>query len=178
MEISEEKILVFDADVIIHFIQADHFFTLRNIFPNNKKIILEQVTSELEKNPTTALMLANMSDFFGFIDVVDFPTNIEMMKEYSHLTSPLMDMGRGESACMSYCRFTNDIVVSSNLRDVSAYCKRHKITNLTTMDLVVWAYENGVMTESECDEFIRVVKRKGGLLPHNSLQEHLATRKV
>lgn len=176
MELSEEKVLVFDADVIIHFIQANHFSSLRDIYPNNKKIILNQVLSELNKNQTTARMLANMTARMPFIDIVDFPTDTEMMKEYSHLSGPLRDMGRGESACMSYCRFTQDIVVSSNLRDVAHYCKMHRIGYLTTMDLVVWAYKHEVWTESECDAFIRDVKRKGGLLPHDTLAEHLSNQ--
>lgn len=70
-----------------------------------------------------------------------------MMKEYAHLTSPLMDLGKGESACLSYCKFTENVVVSSNLKDVLNYCNRHKLAHLTTLDLVLWAFENSVWTE-------------------------------
>ena len=42
MEIAEEKVLVFDADVLIHFMQAGCFSDLKRIYPNNKKVVLQK----------------------------------------------------------------------------------------------------------------------------------------
>lgn len=173
MELSEEKILVFDADVLIHFMQADKLADLKFIYPENQKVILEKVLDELQvfKKSKEAMHIA--IENWKLFSLIEFPASIEIMKEYAHLTSSLMNMGKGESACMSYCKFTKNIVVSSNLRDVGEYCKRHQIGLITTMDLVKWAYVNKVWTEAECDAFISCVKKKGGRLPVNSLKEFL-----
>jgi hypothetical protein len=47
-----------------------------------------------------------------------------------------MFKGDGESACIAYVRYSNDIIGSSNLSDVKNYCNLHSIDLLTTMDFV------------------------------------------
>lgn len=173
MDIAADKILVFDADVLIHFMQAGCFSDLNRIYPENKKVVLQKVYDELQKYQVSKVMLDSAIDKFKFLHFVKFPISIEMTKEYAHLTSQIMNMGKGESACMSYCKFTNDVVVSSNLKDVRAYCKRHNINLLTTMDLLNWAFQNTIYTENECNTFIGEVLKKGGRLPYNSISEYM-----
>jgi hypothetical protein len=48
MSLSEEKILVFDADVLIHFMQAGCFSDLKRIYPNNSKVVLKKVYDEIK----------------------------------------------------------------------------------------------------------------------------------
>lgn len=172
MSLSEEKIFVFDADVIIHFMQAQKLADLQHIYPKNQKVILEKVLAELTVFSRSRAMIHTAIEEWRLFSVVPFPISTEMMKEYAHLTSPLMDMGKGESACMSYCKFTENIVVSSNLRDVGTYCKRHNIDLITTLDLVKWAFENGLWSEDESDAFIATVKRQGGRLPVSKIREY------
>ncbi|MEX1190433.1 MAG: hypothetical protein WEA99_00575 [Brumimicrobium sp.] len=172
MKISEDKILVFDADVLIHFIKSGSFSELRKILPNNKKVVLQKVYEEVQVFKSSKQILDSAIHVFKFIDLIDFPISTDMMREFAYLTSPLMDIGKGESACMSYCKFTDDVVVSSNLSDVNEYCKRHTIDLLTTMDLVLWAFEEGLWSEEYCDTFITVVLKKGGRLPCKSIKEY------
>ncbi|AEA44772.1 hypothetical protein [Fluviicola taffensis] len=167
------QILVFDADVLIHFIQGESFSDLRNIFPSNRKIVLDRVYMEVEKYKLSKTMLDSAIHQLKFIEIVQFPVNADMMKEYAHLTSAVMDMGAGESACMSFCKFTKDIVVSSNLRDVGEYCKRHTLDLLTTFDLIKEAYNSKLWTEEQYDAFISNVRAKGGRLPFKNLKESL-----
>lgn len=173
MVISEDKILVFDADVLIHFMQAGCFSDLKRIYPNNKKIVLQKVYEEVQVYKESKTMLDSAITVFKFLEIVNFPLSSDMMKEFAHLTSPIMNMGKGESACMSYCKFTDDVVVSSNLKDVGEYCKRHSIGLLSTMDLVLWALENKLWVEEDCDLFIKVVLKKGGRLPCKTISEYL-----
>lgn len=172
MKVSEEKILVFDADVLIHFMQAECFSDLRFIFPNNQKVILQKVFDELQIYKESKRMLESAITTFRFLSVIPFPQHLEMMKEYAHLTSSLMDLGKGESACLSYCKFTNNVVVSSNLSDVRKYCNFHKIELLTTLDLVSWAFENSVWNEQKCNEFIQTVIKKNGKIPNIKISEY------
>lgn len=176
MEIAGDKILVFDADVLIHFIQAGCFSDLKRIYPDNRKVILEKVFDELQVYKDSKNMLHSAIHVFKFIELVKFPISMEMMKEFAHLTSPVMNLGKGESACMSYCKFTQDVVVSSNLKDVSAYCRRHEISFLTTLDLVHWAFVNQVYSEQDCNDFIQLVLKKGARLPCKSIGEYLVLR--
>lgn len=173
MEIAGEKVLVFDADVLIHFMQAGCFSDLKRIYPNNKKVVLQKVYDELQVYKESKVMLESAIHAFKFLSVANFPMNTEMMKEYAHLTSSMMNMGKGESACMSYCKFTKDVVVSSNLKDVGNYCKLHNINLLTTMDLVHWAFINKIYSEEECNEFIQLVLKKGGRLPCKTIQAYI-----
>lgn len=177
MAIPKDKILVFDADVLIHFMQAGCFSDLKRIYPDNKKVVLQKVYDELQVYSKSKTMLDSAIHSFKFIEIADFPLSAEMMNEFAHLTSPLMDMGKGESACMSYCRFTDDVIVSSNLRDVGEYCKRHTIELLTTMDLVSWALENSLWTEDDCNTFIKIVKKSGGRLPFDTVGEYMKRKK-
>jgi hypothetical protein len=176
MDITEDNILVFDADVLIHFMQAGCFSDLRKIYPKNKKIVLQKVYDEVQIYKESKTMLDSAINIFKFLELVTFPLSTDMLKEFAHLTSPIMNMGKGESACMSYCKFTNDVVVSSNLKDVGAYCRRHNIGLLSTLDLVQWALENSIWSEEDCNNFIKLVLKKGGRLPCATIQEYINRR--
>lgn len=76
-----------------------------------------------------------------------------------------LSVGEGESACMAYCRFTSNIIGSSNLRDIRNYCSEHKIAYLTTIDFLYYAWRKGLMSSDDCRSFISVVKAKGSRLP-------------
>lgn len=52
------------------------------------------------------------------IKMVDFIPTGAMMKEYALL---LRTLGKGESACMIYCFDNQDVLGSSNLRDIKDY---------------------------------------------------------
>lgn len=177
MKIEKEKILVFDADVLIHFMRAERFSSLMDIFPSNRKVVLEKVVEELSVYHESKVMLESAINTFKILSIASFPVSNEMMQEFAHLTSLMMNFGKGESACMSYCKFTGDVVVSSNLKDVGEYCKRHAIPLITTMDLVEEALVSKLWTEAECDEFISSVIGKGGKLTYKNMTEYLRRKK-
>jgi predicted nucleic acid-binding protein len=94
----------------------------------------------------------------------------EVLAEYNRLRK---QFGKGESACMAYCRFHEDVIGSSNLKDIKAYCEIHQIAYLSTMDFIAEAYRMGLMDEAACDFFIYNVKRKGSRLPFDTIREFL-----
>ncbi len=176
MTIPEDKTLVFDADVLIHFMRAERFSDLRFFYPKNKKVILEKVVEELSVYKDSKVMLDSAINQLKFLEVAKFPLSPDMFKEFAHLTGAIMNMGKGESACMSYCKFTEDVVVSSNLRDVGRYCNLHSIPLISTLDLVQWAFEHDIWNELECDEFISTIILKGGRLPSKTIKEYIARK--
>lgn len=66
---------------------------------------------------------------------------------------------------MTFCRFTHNVIGSSNLRDIKDYCVAQKITYLMTLDFLYYAFVRGIMTKAECDDFIWEVNAKGSKLP-------------
>lgn len=54
--------------------------------------------------------------------------------------------------------FLKDYIVCSNLSDIVSYCKQYEIRYLTTMDILLEANYLGLMSEQDCNDFIKVVK--------------------
>lgn len=83
-----------------------------------------------------------------------------------------MFKGEGESACLAYVRYTNDIIGSSNLKDVKHYCNLHSIELLTTMDFLCEALKREILDEKQCDEFIERVLKAGSKLPVKKIKDY------
>ena len=83
-----------------------------------------------------------------------------------------MFKGDGESACLAYVKHTKDIIGSSNLKDVKRYCALHSIELLTTMDFLCDAFRIGLLSESNCDDFISRVLAAGSTLPVTKMSEY------
>lgn len=94
--------------------------------------------------------------------MLKFEPNFEAKKEYALLTKTL---GRGESACMVYCRFNHNVLASSNLKDIREYCRDNKITYLTTIDFLYYAIQKQIISIEEADSFISKVKQNDSKLP-------------
>ena len=148
-----------DADVIIHFSKGGLLSLLPQIFPEYEYIVLDKVYNELT---SVKNQLDNQIQFFGNITKVEFTPTAEIMREYAVLKSKF---GDGESACMAYCRYTANIIGSSNLRDIKNYCTDYGITYLTTLDFLYYAWHRGLLTEKDCEDFIQDVTSKGSRLP-------------
>ena len=100
-----------------------------------------------------------------------FPSKDEdILKEYALLSKT---KGKGESACMAVCRYQNNILASSNLRDIKPYCEQYGIAYLTTMDILAIAHKKGLMSLKECDESIKAILSKQSKLPYDNLTEFL-----
>ncbi len=94
---------------------------------------------------------------------MSFPhANMDITKEYFTL---IQKMGKGESACLAVARFSQDIVASSNIKDIKTYCQKYQIRYLTTMDFLCEAMKAGQLSKDECDLFISKVIAAGSRLP-------------
>lgn len=161
MKLRKTKI-VLDADVIIHFMEADCFSLLPAIFPEYEYLILDVVYDEISKNSETKDFIDKYLHFFSRLKKELFVPKGESIKEYFLLQRTL---GKGESACMVYCRDNRDVLGSSNLKDIRKYCSENDITYLTTLDFLYYAYCRGKMTEQECLVFMKAVNDAGSKLP-------------
>lgn len=159
--------IVLDADVVIHFAKGGLLSLLPSIFPDYEYVLLEKVYEELLDIRT---QVDNQIYFMKNITLLPFNPRGEMLREYAMLKSRF---GKGESACMAYCLFTNNVIGSSNLRDIRTYCEEKKITYLTTMDFLWYAWRKHLMTANEVKTFINEVKSKGSILPEGDIERYV-----
>ena len=141
--------IVLDADVIIHFAKGGLLSLLPRIFPEYEYIVLDIVYKEV-KQPILN-QLNNQIKFLQNIREVTFGDTIEQKREFARLTD-VMGLGRGESACMVFCRYNHDVIGSSNLRDIVGYCEKHEIVYLTTIDFLFYGIQRKVITKDQANE--------------------------
>ena len=164
--------IVLDADVIIHFIKAGQFSLLLDIFPEYQYLILDVVYNEVTVNRATKTRIDNTLRFFASrIAQVKFDPKGESRYEYARLRDTLL-LGKGESACMVYCRDNKDVLGSSNLKDIKEYCANNQITYLTTVDFLYYAFIRKKMTKEEVVTFIEEVIAKGSKLPSVDIEKY------
>ena len=167
--------IVLDADVIIHFIEANSFSLLPDIFPEYEYLILDVVYNEITKNSRTKDFIDNYLHFFPKLKKETFIPKGESIKEFFLLQRTL---GKGESACMNYCRDNQDVLGSSNLKDIKKYCLENSITYLTTLDFLYYAYCRNKMTEQDCAEFIQAVNNAGSKLPIINIAQYVCNVQI
>ena len=162
------KILV-DCDVISHFIKGERLNMLKALY-QDRLVILDVVRDELMRGPQQIRTVAENFISFYSVKVLPLPVdNGPCMKEFAHL---LKTFGEGESACMAYARFNESIIASSNLKDIHVYCRENRIRYLTTMDILLEALEQKMISEIEANEFIARVKSRNSRLPVDTIKEY------
>ncbi|MDE6575043.1 MAG: hypothetical protein K2L84_06905 [Muribaculaceae bacterium] len=167
--------IVLDADVIIHFVKAGQLSLLLDIFPEYQYIILDVVYDEVTVNKATKKQIDNTLNFFGSrISNVKFNPKGQSRLEYARLRSSLL-LGKGESACMVYCRDNQDVLGSSNLKDIKEYCCQNRITYLTTVDFLYYAFIRKKMTTEDVNTFVTQVLSKGSKLPAVDIEHYTPT---
>jgi len=160
--------IVLDADVVIHFAKGGRLSQLPSIFPDYEYVLLEAVHEELLSDIRS--QIDNQIMRLKNITLYPFAPRGEMLREYAMLKSRF---GKGESACMAYCLFTHNVIGSSNLRDIRAYCQEKQITYLTTIDFLWYAWKKGMLAPAEISAFINEVKQKGSKLPEVDIEKYV-----
>lgn len=128
-------------------------------------LVLDLVLEELMRNRTIAPHVENFLRF-KVIEEYSFPSkDEEILKEYALLRKT---KGKGESACMAVCRYQNNILASSNLRDIKPYCEHYGIAYLTTMDILSIAYKKEFLIDA-CHRIARTPGRQTRSLPERDL---------
>lgn len=165
--------IVLDADVIIHFIKGGQFCLLLDIFPEYQYLILDVVYDEITVHGNNKTQIDHTLSYFSSrITCISFDPKGESIREYAQLRSTL---GKGESACMVYCRDHQDVLGSSNLRDITEYCRQNGITYLTTLDFLYYAFVRNMMTKAEVAAFIAEVVAKGSKIPVVDIEHYTPT---
>jgi hypothetical protein len=162
--------IVLDSDVVIHFIKGEQLPMIYKIFPEFQYAILDIVLNkELRKWDMTRSYLDRYLPLYKeSIEIIEWDPDYEMTKEFAAL---LKRFDMGESACMIYCKYHQDVIASSNIRDITNYCTANRITWITTIDFLWQAYKMKLLSEDECDDFIQKVISNGSKLPVKRIKE-------
>ena len=152
--------IILDADVIIHFYKGGCLTLLPNILPAYQYIVLSHVYQEIKGDLKN--QLSNQINLLKNIQLVEFAPKGDMLREYSLL---LRERGKGESACMAYCKYNHDVLGSSNLKDITDYCQANDIVYLTTIDFLYFAIKRNLMSIDEAHAFVRQVQANDSHLP-------------
>ena len=163
-----EKVkIILDADVLLHFAKAGRLSILPEILPKYEHVVLSVVYDEIVSIQN---QLDNQILFLKNISKESFNPTGEMLLEYAKL---LQTFGKGESACMAYCRYTHNVIGSSNLKDIREYCEKQQITYLTTIDFLYYGIKRGKLSVEESEQFIKDVVAKGSKLPMADFEKYL-----
>ncbi len=163
--------VVLDADVIIHFAKGGWLHILPSILPEFQFIVLDVVKREIPSMLLPLLIKENS------IREEKFGTSPKEIKEFARLTSATgLALGSGESACMVYCLFHNDVVGSSNTKDVTDYCTEHGITFLTTNDFLFYGIKRKLFTKEAATDFITRVRNLGSYPPIVDFDKYVCSK--
>ena len=165
---SKNVLILLDADVVIHLFKAEKISLLYSMYP--KKIrILDIVLSELLGNPTVRGIVENLFLWKQAEEII-FP--MTLFNEFKELKSKMN--GKGERACLVYCKHNAHIIASSNTSDIIPYCIEHSIAYLTTLDLFAVAIYRGLMTNSEANKLImKITFNNESYLCCDSIEKHM-----
>ena len=170
---SKKVKVVLDADVIIHFAKGGLLNILPSILPEYEFVVLDKVKEEVHKPALT--QLHNQMTLLKNIKEVKFGQTPEERREFARLMSEFC-LGKGESACMAYCKFNHDVVGSSNLRDIENYCRDNQITFLTTVEFLYYGVVRSVITKEAAMDFIKQVNSQNSKLPDIDFDTFVCTK--
>lgn len=152
-----------DADVISHFMATGYIDRLTEILQPHAVMIVENVYKEASYHPTEPDRKRKVDKWMERCKVckIAFPyANENVRREFFRLKKENPMLGDGERACMSMARFGQEVIASSNFRDVAPYCDENGIEYIGTLDVLTIAMNKGIFTSDECNRFMVEAKAK------------------
>ncbi len=176
MNMSLTDIIFFDTDCISAFLWVNDESILEKLYAG--RIVIPEKVYEEMSNPKVSWM-KNRVDILinsGVARFEDINIDSEEYVLYTKLTSfdgKRKVIGKGEAACISLAKKHNAIIASNNLRDISFYIKEFSLKHLTTGDILMEAYEKGIITEDEGNAIWANMIARRRKLGANSFSEYM-----
>lgn len=142
------KVILVDADVISHFMATGYIDRLTEILQPHAVMIVENVYKEASYHPTEPDRKRKVDKWMERCKVckIAFPyANENIRREFLRLKKENPMLGDGERACMSMARFGQEVIASSNFRDVAPYCDENGIEYIGTLDVLTIAMNKGIL---------------------------------
>ncbi|MCR5129595.1 MAG: hypothetical protein K6B69_16015 [Lachnospiraceae bacterium] len=176
---TKRKTMFFDNDCISAFLWVDNTDIITELYGDNIFVPTE-VYNELIACQGPALklktqieqMINNKKAFR-----VDMNVNSD---EYSLFTELAIDppngeriIGKGEAACIALAKEQHGLIASNNLKDISKYIERYSLAHTTTADILVEAFDKGIVSKAETEQLWAEMLSKRRRLGANSFEEYL-----
>ncbi|ESL02525.1 hypothetical protein GCWU000282_02661 [Catonella morbi ATCC 51271] len=172
--------LFFDTDCICAFLWINEESLLEKMY-SGKIVIPKEVYNEIDR-PTIPHLKARIDQLIanGSAIVMSMDINSEEYSLYRELTtfSGNKLIGSGEAASISLAKKHNGVLGSNNLRDVGYYVNKYSLKHVTTGDILVEAFQNGLITEQEGNTIWANMLKKKRKIGANSFTEFLQESKV
>ena len=172
--------LFFDTDCICAFLWINEESLLEKMY-SGKIVIPKEVYNEIDR-PTIPHLKARIDQLIanGSAIVMSMDINSEEYSLYRELTtfSGNKLIGSGEAASISLAKKHNGVLGSNNLRDVGYYVNKYSLKHVTTGDILVEAFQTGLITEQEGNTIWANMLKKKRKIGANSFTEFLQESKV
>lgn len=165
--------LFFDTDCICAFLWINEESLLEKMY-SGKIVIPKEVYNEIDR-PTIPHLKARIDQLIanGSAIVMSMDINSEEYSLYRELTtfSGNKLIGSGEAASISLAKKHNGVLGSNNLRDVGYYVNKYSLKHVTTGDILVKAFQKGLITEQEGNTIWANMLKKKRKIGANSFTE-------
>lgn len=147
--------LFFDTDCISSFLWTDQGCILTKLYPE-RIVIPAIVYDELSRvrKPQFVQRLTSLVES-GEVALMDIDFGTEAFSLYRQMTckpapgKPVI--GDGEASALALAKEHAGIIASNNFRDTKYYIRDLNLSYRSTGDILVEAYENGIITAAEAE---------------------------
>ena len=166
----------YDTDCLECFLFADAGHILEKLF--SKIVIPEQVYRELMDDNTPSIVKTNFKKLKdGFVEIREIHFMSQEYTTFNLIKKGFWSKtgkccGEGESAAMTFAHLNNGIVASNNLSDVEEYIESLDIELITSSMILSKAFENGIVSKEDSNNFWKRMKKEGIALPRDSFREY------
>ena len=169
----------FDTDCLSAFLWVHEESILARLY-SGRIILPAQVYIELQKVPHLLARVNALKDS-GDLRVESMEVGSAEYNDYLKMTtSPDQGMriiGRGEAAGIAMAKHRDGTLASNNLRDISPYVAKYKISHITTGEILMEAMCAGIITEEDGNSIWSDMIRKRRLLPTPTFSEYVVNYK-
>lgn len=145
--------LFFDSDCISAFLWVGKEWIVTQMYAG--RIVIPKSVYEELSYPRIVHLRTRLDRMLtdGVAQVGTIYINTEEYKQYFKLTVNPEEgqavIGKGEAAAIVLARNRSGVIASNNLKDICFYIKKYGLRHITTGDILVEAFQNGVITEEQ-----------------------------
>ena len=175
------KKIFIDTDCISAFLWVKNESLLTKLYPD-RIVMPKPVYDEIDR-PQLAWMKQKVDKMIsdGNLVVIDLKAGSEEFDLYYKMTqnpdSGYKIIGDGEASSRALAKVKNGIVASNNFRDILTYINDFGLENKTTGDILVEAYNQGLIDENQGNAIWSSMISKKRKIGANSFTEYLNRHK-
>ncbi len=148
------KKIFFDTDCISAFLWINDTSIIESLYSDYEVYIPNKVYEELDK-PVISHLKTRIDTLIerGVVKTIDMEVGTDTYQTFVELTmsppngQPII--GNGEAAAIAHAKDTDGILASNNIKDIKYYIELYKLNHTTTADILVSAYNSGLITEEQ-----------------------------